>query len=381
MALYKLAIIGRPNVGKSSLFNRICKKNISIVHEMEGVTRDRIYAKAYFENLPFTIIDTAGIDFDTKFSIEDEMILQSQVAIEEADGIIFLVDVKTGFTNLDREIAKIILKSNKKVVVAINKVDVKDFIEKTFEFQSLGIKEFVFISASQNYQIDSLLENFFKNISLSEFTEEKNVYAKVSLIGRTNVGKSTLLNALLNNNRAVVSKEAATTRDSIDCDITIDDKTYTFIDTAGIRRKNKEVDVLEKFSHSQTIKSIQRSDVSLLVLDAFEFMTFHDKKILNTILQYAKGLIIVVNKWDQIKNVRQEHIKKAINEMFANYPVVIISALEKLNITKIFPLIDKVFENRTKAIKTNQLNKFIIDCMHKNPPPLISGKKLNFYYL
>ena len=362
MSLYKLAIVGRPNVGKSSLFNKICKKNISIVHEREGVTRDRIYSKAYFQKKPFIAIDTAGIDFNRNFSLEEQLNMQAQIAIAEADILIMVVDVKVGVTNLDKEVAKNLLKTEKKVILAINKVDIKDYREKVFEFQDLGIKEMVSISATQNYQIDTLLNRAFEDKEFDEnyIDQANSKKINIAIVGRTNVGKSTLLNSLLNKERSIVSEKRSTTRDSIDSEIIINKKPYIFIDTAGIRRKNKENDVLEKFSHTQTIKSIKKSDVCLLVLDALDFITFQDKKIMKTIEKYAKGLIIIVNKWDRIKDVKQEHFINAIKEKISkHFPVLIISAKERKNLNKIFPLIEKVQKNRNKFIQTASLNKFI----------------------
>ncbi|NGX50103.1 MAG: GTPase Der [Candidatus Anoxychlamydiales bacterium] len=382
-SLYKLAIVGRANVGKSLLFNRICKKNISIVHEQEGVTRDRIYSRALFNEKPFTAIDTAGLEANKlKLSLEDEVDIQSQIAIEEADVLVMVVDAKVGITSLDHVVAKNLLKTKKRVVLAVNKVDTDRLKDKIFEFQKLGLKNMINVSAAQNFNIEELLTIAFKDF---EFDEKINLVSerktKITIVGRTNVGKSTLINALLNEKRAVVSDQRATTRDSIDSDITIKDKTYTFIDTAGIRRKSKEKDILEKFSHSQTLKSIERSDICLLVLDAEDFITFQDKKILKFIEQKSKGCIILVNKWDKIKDIRQEHFLKALNQKKSYFPTIIISATKKLNLNKIFPLIDKIQKNKSRNVQTAILNKFVEKCIQKNHPPMIDGKRLKIYYL
>ena len=383
MSFYKLAIVGRANVGKSLLFNRICKKNISIVHEQEGVTRDRIYSRALFNEKPFTAIDTAGLEANKlKLSLEDEVDIQSQIAIEEADVLVMVVDAKVGITSLDHVVAKNLLKTKKRVVLAVNKVDTDRLKDKIFEFQKLGLKNMINVSAAQNFNIEELLTLAFKDFEFDEklalVSERK---TKITIVGRTNVGKSTLINALLNEKRAVVSAQRATTRDSIDSDITIKDKTYTFIDTAGIRRKSKEKDILEKFSHSQTLKSIERSDICLLVLDAEDFITFQDKKILKFIEQKSKGCIILVNKWDKIKDVRQEHFLKALNQKKSYFPTIIISATKKLNLNKIFPLIDKIQKNKSRNVQTETLNKFVEKCIQKNHPPMIDGKRLKIYYL
>ncbi len=380
--LYKLAIVGRANVGKSSLFNRICKKKISIVHGKEGVTRDRIYKKAFFHGKPFIAIDTAGLDVKTKLSIDDEIVIQIKVAIEEADILVMVVDAKVGVTNLDQMVAKNLLKTKKRVILAINKVDTEKHKDKIFEFQKLGLKNIIDISAAQNLNIDKLLEIAFKDFVFDEDVDcQVENKIKVAIVGRTNVGKSTLLNSLLNEKRAVVSSEIATTRDSIDSDIMINGKKYTFIDTAGIRKKNKERNVLEKFSRFQTLKSIEKADICLLVLDAEDVMTFQDQKILSFIEKKSKGCIILVNKWDKIKDVRQEHFLKVLNQKRSYFPIVIISALKKQNLDKIFFLIDKVQENRLKNIQTTTLNKFVEKCIQRYHPPMIDGKRLKIYYL
>lgn len=382
MSLYKLAIVGRSNVGKSSLFNRICKKKISIVHEREGITRDRIYNTAYYMDKPFIVVDTAGLELKSKLSLIDEINIQTQIAIEEADVLVMVVDVTVGVTSIDEVIAKNLLKTKKKIILAINKVDTEKLKEKTFEFETLGFKNIIEISCSQNYQIDELLNLAFKDLPLPENNIIKNNQKpKIAIVGRTNVGKSTLLNALAEEKRVVVSETIATTRDSIDVDIKKNDKVYTFIDTAGIRRKNKETDVIEKFSHSQTLKSIENADICLLILDASDFITAQDKKILKLIERASKGCIILVNKWDKLKNVRQEHFLKALNQKNNYFPTLIISAVKKINLNKIYYLIDRILENKKRTIKTAALNKFIEQCIQKYHPPMIKGKRLKIYYL
>jgi len=380
MSLYKVAIVGRANVGKSSLFNRICRKNIAIVHEKEGVTLDRIYHTAYFENRPFVVIDTAGLETSQRISYFDQIYYQTQIAIDEADALIMVVDFQVGITDLDEKVAKNLLKIKKRIILAVNKVDDIEFEEGFDKFYKLGIKDIIDISCSHNRNIDDLV-----NLTLKDFVFDENYKIemekslKVAIVGRTNVGKSTLLNALLNKKRAVVSDTISTTRDSIDSDILIKDKIYKFIDTAGIRRKKKERDVLEKFSHFQALKNIERADICLLMLDALDCLTAQDKKILKFIEEKNKGIIILINKWDLIKNVRQEHFLKAINQ--TNYPTLIISAIKKLNLNKIFQLIDEVEETKKKFIQTAVLNKFIEKCLKKYHPPVVNGKRLKIYYL
>ncbi|NGX28340.1 MAG: GTPase Der [Candidatus Anoxychlamydiales bacterium] len=380
--LYKLAIVGRANVGKSLLFNRICKKKISIVHEQEGVTRDRIYKQAHFSNKPFIAIDTAGLEVKNNLSITDEINIQTQIAIEEADVLVMVVDAKVGLTNLDHNVARNLLKTKKRVVLAVNKVDTDNLKDKIYEFQALGLKNIIDVSAAQNNNIEELLELSFQDFEFDEnYDSDHSNKTKIAIIGRTNVGKSTLINALLNEKRAVVSDTIATTRDSLDCEITMDDKTYIFIDTAGIRRKSKEKDVLEKFSHHQTIKTIERADICLLVLDAQDLMTTQDKKILKVIEQKRKGCLVIINKWDLIKNVRQEHVIKALTQKRFSFPILIVSATKKLNLNKISSHLNLIEKNRFQTIQTSILNKFIEKCIQKYHPPMVLGKRLKIYYL
>ena len=382
MSLYKLAVVGRANVGKSLLFNRICKKKISIVHEKEGVTRDRIYKQAIFNGKPFIAIDTAGLEVKNNLSITDEINIQTEIAIEEADVLVMVVDAKVGLTTLDQNVAKNLFKTKKRVILAVNKVDTDKLKDKIFEFQALGLKNIIDVSAAQNSNIDELIELAFQDFVFDEnYDLEQINKTKVALIGRTNVGKSTLINAILNEKRAVVSDTIATTRDSLDCDIKIDDTSYTFIDTAGIRRKNKEKDVLEKFSHSQTLKTIDRADICLLVIDAQDLMTFQDKKILKEIEKKSKSCLIVINKWDLIRDVRQEHVLKALNKKGSFFDMLIISAVKKLNLEKIYIKLKQIQKNREKTIQTSILNKFIEKCIQKYHPPMILGKRLKIYYL
>lgn len=386
MRRIKLALVGRPNVGKSALFNRITRKNISIVHEEEGITRDRIYSVSEFSGHLFEVIDTAGIDPHSTNIFNEEVLFQTQIAINEADVIVMVVDAKIGQTSLDEEVVKILLKTQKKVVVAVNKADNAEeeafFLQK---FDSLGIKNKIAVSATQNYQIVELLEDAFKDISWPEEVERESLFPdKIAFIGRTNVGKSTLINFLLKEERTVVSPVAGTTRDSIDVEISFKDKSYILIDTAGLKRRHKESFVVDKFSRIRTEKTIERADICVLVIDVQDGITSQDKKIASMLENSQKGFVIFINKWDQVKGHRMEHCKKALIQAipFAkNYPIVFGSAKTGRNTDALFQALSSVLRTQKEKISTSVLNKFIEEVMQKYHPPMIRGKRLRIYYL
>jgi GTP-binding protein len=376
--MIKLAIVGRPNVGKSSLFNAILKKRVSIISDEEGVTRDRIYAKATHQNKSFTLIDTGGIDLKSNISFKEDIKIQAMIAIQEADVIVLVVDKKIGLTALDQEVAEFLLKSKKKILLAVNKIDNRDKNTPFYEFSKLAIKDMVLVSALRNFQIDLLLEKALKGFELDDIKEKETL--KVALIGRPNVGKSTLFNALMNNDRAIISSIAGTTRDSFDEEIIINDKSYTFIDTAGLKRKNKEKTVIEKFSHMRTVDSIKKADICLMLVDAKEGITFQDKKILKTIEENQKSAIILINKYDELKDIKEELYLKEIQKELSYYPALIISALEKKGLNKIFEYLDIVENNRKISLSTPVINKFLKDIYKKYNPAVINGKRLKIYY-
>lgn len=384
MKKIKLALVGRPNVGKSALFNRICKKRISIVDEMEGVTRDRIYAEADFFGKPFDVIDTGGISFQDELPFIEEVKQQAEIAIEEADVLVMVVDARTGVQELDREVAKILLKTNKPLVLAINKVDHANQEGHVHEFYGLGISQVIGVSATQGNNIAELLEKAFAPIDWSEGEEEKHNCPKLAIIGRANVGKSTLLNAFLEENRSIVSPIAGTTRDSIDAHITIDSKPYLLIDTAGIRRKKSESEVVDKFAAIRTERAIERADICLMLIDVQEGITAEEKKILQTIEEMGKGCILLFNKWDLVKGFRMEHCLKAANEeaqFLSHCPKLILSAKTRRNLDQIFPLVDNVYTQMHRRISTGELNQFVKKAIQLRPPPMITGKRLRVYYL
>lgn len=381
----KIALVGRPNVGKSALFNRICQKRISIVDEQEGITRDRIYANTEAFGRPFTLIDTGGIDLSDRLPFNEEIRQQALIAVAEADAIILVVDGQLGPNPLDEEVAKILLKSKKPVLVAVNKIDDMSQDVKIHAFHSLAIPEMIGVSALQGFQVAELLEKALEKVPQGEAIEEVEAKGiKVAIVGRANVGKSTLLNKLLNEERSIVSPIAGTTRDSIDVTLHRDGCDYLLIDTAGIRRKKAEKEVVDKFAAIRTEEAIARADVCLLVLDSFEGFTSQEKRIASEIEAQGKSCILVFNKWDLMKNFRMEHAMRGVREeiSFLNHcPALFISAIEERNLGKIFSAVNEVYAERHKRITTGQLNKFIEGALHKYHPPLITGKRLRIYYM
>jgi GTP-binding protein len=381
--LPKVAIVGRPNVGKSALFNKICGRRIAIVDEAEGVTRDRLYFEANLFSRPFLAIDTGGINARSQAIFNEEVKRQAEIAIEEADTLIMVVDAKVGVTLLDREVANLLLRTKKPLVVAINKVDNREQNDTFFEFQSLGIEKMVPVSATQNWHIAELLEAALDPLPVEE-SEDEAKGTKVAILGRPNVGKSSLVNKILNEERCIVSDIPGTTRDSIDTEVEINKTPYTFIDTAGIRRKGAEHDVVDKFAYIRTKETIERADVCLLMLDAQEGITSQEKRIANAIEEAGKGCLLILNKWDLIKGFQQEHVIRGITEevpFLKHCPILCLSAKTGRNLEKIFPAIEDVLENTKKRLPTHQLNKFVGECIQRVNPPMIQGKRLRIYYM
>lgn len=382
--LPKIALVGRPNVGKSALFNRICQKRISIVDEQEGITRDRLYAKADLFGRPFLLIDTGGIDFSGKIPFAELVKKQAELAIEEADAIILVVDGQVGVNPYDEEVAKRLVRSKKPVFVAVNKIDHFGQEDKVHPFYSLGIKQIFGVSALQGTQIAELLESALKNIPVIEEPPIPEDAIRVAIVGRPNVGKSTLLNHLLKEERSIVSPVAGTTRDAIDMLFEQDGQKYLLIDTAGIRRKKAEKEVVDKFAAIRTEEAIDRADVCLLVLDSFEGFTTQEMRIAAEIEEKGKSCILIFNKWDLMKGLRMEHAMRGVKEaapFLAHCPTLFISATEARNTEKILPLVKEVNAVRYQRIGTGALNKFIELCLQKYHPPLITGKRLRIYYL
>lgn len=382
----KLAIVGRPNVGKSALFNAICRKRIAIVNEEEGVTRDRLYAEVEYDGVAFHVIDTGGVDPHTTDRFKKYIRQQSEIAVEEADALLMVVDARTGPTDLDYGLAKMLLKTKKPLFLAVNKIDSISQEYLIHQFYGLGIASLQGISAIQGHHIETLLEKIChqgfptKTLPLSP---QKSLI-KVAVMGRSNVGKSTLLNALLKESRCLVSEDWGTTRDSIDIPFTVGEDDYLLIDTAGIRKKQVEHSAVEKFAHIRSLKAMKRSDICLLVLDSAEGLTTQEKRLAREIEKSGKGCIILLNKWDLVKGYRMEHCLKILQKespFLGHCPMIFLSAKTGKNLEKIFPEVKEVYQGLTTSLQTPQLNKFMEKVMHVNPPPRVGGKRLRIYYM
>ena len=382
MTLPIVALVGRPNVGKSTLFNKLVGSKISIIEDTPGVTRDRIYSEVTYNNYKFNLIDTGGIDV-SKEIFNDEIKVQAEIAIEEADVVIFLVDGKEGITENDLVVRNMLLKSNKRVIVAINKVDSKESLEHQYDFYELGFETYIPISSEHNTGLYELLEEVCKDFKEYEETDS-DTRLKFSVIGRPNVGKSSLINALLNEERVIVSNEAGTTRDAIDTVLKYNGEEFVLIDTAGMRKKGKVFEAVEKYSLLRSLKAIDRSDICLLVLNAEEGIIEHDKHIASYALEKGKGLIIVVNKWDTVENKNTKDFEKLIRAefQFLSYaPIVYLSALTKKRIHTLMPEVLRVAENIKREIKTSTLNDVINEAYELNIPPSYKGKRLKIYFV
>ena len=380
MKLPTVALVGRPNVGKSTLFNKIVGKQISIIEDIPGVTRDRIYQEASYNKKRFYLIDTGGIDA-SKLDFNEEIKMQAEIAINEADIVVFIVDGKEGLTANDRVVRDILRKADKKVIVAINKMDVKEAQNNLYDFYELGFDTYIPISGIHNIGYIELMDAITMNFHEQEETEDSRV--KFSIIGRPNVGKSSLTNALLNEERVVVSDVAGTTRDSIDSILKYNNEEFVVIDTAGMRKKGKVFESIEKYSLFRSLKSIDRSDICLVVINAEEGIMEHDKHIAGYAIERGKGLIFVVNKWDKVENTTIQEFEKLMRAefQFAPYaPIVFLSALTKKRIHTLMPEIVRVNENINREIKTSVLNEVIQDAYQLNLPPSYKGKRLKIYF-
>ena len=377
-----VALVGRPNVGKSTLFNRLVGSKMAIIEDIPGITRDRLYGNVKFENYSFHLIDTGGIDIsDEKFN--EEIKIQAEIAINEADVIVFVVDAKEGITTNDLVVKDMLLKSGKKIIVAINKIDSKLAKDNIYDFYELGFDNYINISSEQNEGIYELLKEITKDFK--EVIEEDDDSIKFSVIGRPNVGKSSLVNAILNEERVIVSNVAGTTRDAIDTPFTYHNERFIVIDTAGMRKKGKIYEAVEKYSLLRSMKAIDRSDVCLLVLDAETGIIEHDKHIAGYAIEAGKPIIIVVNKWDTVDD-KDESMKKFIKDIRNNFqfmpyaPIVFLSAKTRKRMHTLMPEIIKVYNNSTKMIATNLINDCIKDAYNLNLPPSYKGKRLKIYF-
>lgn len=382
-----VAIVGRPNVGKSTLFNALAGEMISIVKDTPGVTRDRIYADVTWLDKEFTMIDTGGIEPDSKDIILSQMREQAQIAIDTADVIIFITDVKQGLVDADSKVADMFRRSGKPVVLVVNKVDNFDkYMADVYEFYNLGIGDPVPISAASRLGLGDMLDIVAENFPEGSAQAEDDDRPRVAIVGKPNVGKSSIINKLLGENRVIVSDIAGTTRDAIDTEILHNGKEYIFIDTAGLRRKNKIKEELERYSIIRTVTAVERADVVLMVIDATEGVTEQDAKIAGIAHERGKGVIIVVNKWDAIeKNDRtMREYESDIRQVLSYMPyaeIMYVSAATGQRLNRLYDMIDMVIENQTLRIATGVLNEIMTEAVAMQQPPSDKGKRLKLYYI
>ncbi len=382
-----VAIVGRPNVGKSTLFNVLAGENISIVKDTPGVTRDRIYADVEWLNRKFTLIDTGGIEPDSKDIILSQMREQAEIAIETADVIIFITDVHQGLVDADSKVADMLRRSRKPVLLVVNKVDsFKKYMADVYEFYNLGIGEPIPISASSRLGIGDMLDQVISHFEEHDAEEAEDDRPRIAVVGKPNVGKSSIINKLTGENRVIVSDIAGTTRDAIDTEIIWDGKPYVFIDTAGLRRKNKIKEELERYSIIRTVTAVERADVVVVVIDAKEGVTEQDAKIAGIAHERGKGIIVAVNKWDAIEK-NDKTIYKYTNDIrntlsFMPYAeIVFISAETGQRLSRLFERIDMVLENQAMRIQTGVLNEIMTEAVALQQPPSDKGKRLKLYYM
>ena len=382
-----VAIVGRPNVGKSTLFNVIAGDTISIVKDTPGVTRDRIYADCTWLNMNFTLIDTGGIEPDSSDIILSQMREQAEIAIATADVIVFIVDVRQGLVDADSKVADMLRKSHKPVILAVNKVDsLAKFGNDVYEFYNLGIGDPIPVSGASRLGIGDLLDEVVKHFDASQMEEEEDDRPRIAVVGKPNVGKSSLINKLLGENRVIVSNIAGTTRDAVDTEIIHNGVPYVFIDTAGLRRKNKIKEDLERYSIIRTVTAVDRADVVIIVIDAKEGITEQDAKIASIAHERGKGIIVAVNKWDAIekndKTIYQytNKLKETLSFMpYAEY--IFISAETGQRLPKLFELIDAVRQNQNMRVATGVLNEIVSEAVAMQQPPSDKGKRLKIYYV
>ena len=381
-----VAIVGRPNVGKSTLFNALAGEKISIVKDTPGVTRDRIYADVTWLDKTFTLIDTGGIEPESKDIILSQMREQAQIAIDTADVIIFITDVRQGLVDADSKVADMLRRSQKPVVLVVNKVDsFQKYMMDTYEFYNLGIGEPVPISAASMLGLGDMLEKVTEHLQDIPQDEEEDEIPRIAVVGKPNVGKSSLINKIVGEDRVIVSDIAGTTRDAIDTRVVYQDKEYIFIDTAGLRRKNKIKEELERYSIIRTVTAVERADVVVMMIDAEEGVTEQDAKIAGIAHDRGKGIVIAVNKWDAIEKDDKTIYKftNKVREILSFMPyaeIMFISAKTGQRIPKLFETIDMVLENQTLRIQTGVLNEIITEAVAMQQPPSDKGKRLKIFY-
>ena len=383
MSMPTIALVGRPNVGKSTIFNKLVGKKISIIEDTPGVTRDRIYGDVTYNNYKFHLIDTGGIDIGNE-DFNKEITIQATLAIDEADVIVFIVDGKEELTRNDFVIRDMLIKSQKKVILAVNKIDNEKRKQDIYNYYELGFDKLIAVSGEHSLGIVELLDSITEGFSTYEDTSVIDDKIKFCVIGRPNVGKSSLVNAIVGSEKVIVSNIAGTTRDAIDTPFTYDKEDYIIIDTAGIRKSGKIYENIEKYSVIRAMKAIERSNVCLVVINAEEGIIEHDKHIASYALEAGKPIVLVVNKWDTIKDTTiSEYTKLMRSEFkFLSYaPIVFLSAMTKKRIHTLMPEIKKVYENSKKEIKTSVLNDVIRDAVILKQPPSYKGKRLKIYFV
>ncbi|MBE6156485.1 MAG: ribosome biogenesis GTPase Der [Firmicutes bacterium] len=378
-----VCLIGKPNVGKSSIFNRLIKEKKSIILSEPGITRDRIYGTVEYKNKRFSIVDTGGIHGEAD-NFDKDILLQAELAIDEADIILFVVDGLDNISDSDKKIRNMLKKAGKEVIVLVNKIDNEKRIDNTYAYYELGFENIMPVSAEHNLGFKELLEYITKNISEVEEYEED--ILKFCFIGRPNVGKSSLINALLNEERVIVSDVAGTTRDAIDTRFTYEKNEYIAIDTAGMRKKGRIYESIEKYSLLRSMKAIERSDVCVLVIDGEQGIIEHDKHILSYAIEAGKGIVIAVNKWDTMKDPNEDikRWKQELEVYFKFVPYinfVFVSAKTRKRIHTLMPEIIKAYENNCKEIQTSLLNDVIVDAVNLHQPPSYKGKRLKIYFV
>ena len=381
-----VAVVGRPNVGKSTLFNALAGEMISIVKDTPGVTRDRIYADVTWLDKEFTLIDTGGIEPESKDIILSQMREQAQIAIDTADVIMFLTDVRQGLVDADSKVADMLRRSGKPVVLAVNKVDsFEKYMPDVYEFYNLGIGDPMPVSAASRLGLGDMLDAVIAHFPEHQGNEEEDERPRIAIVGKPNVGKSSIVNKLLGKQRVIVSDIAGTTRDAIDTEVVHDGKEYIFIDTAGLRRKNKIKEELERYSIIRTVTAVERADVVLVVIDATEGVTEQDAKIAGIAHERGKGIIIVVNKWDAIekndKTMREYEAEVRRVLSFMPYAeIMYVSAQTGQRLPKLYDMIDMVIDNQSLRVATGVLNEIIMEATAMQQPPSDKGKRLKIYY-
>lgn len=386
MAKPIVAIVGRPNVGKSTLFNKLAGKRISIVEDTPGVTRDRIYAEAEWLNHKFTIIDTGGIEPESSDIIVSQMRRQAELAIEMADVIMFIVDGKNGLTDTDNEVAHMLRKSQKQVVLVVNKIDRNALEDNIYEFYNLGIGEPISISASQGLGLGDMLDEVVAKFPTNDYEEEENEYVRIAMVGRPNVGKSSLINKILGEEKHIVSEIAGTTRDAVDSYVENENGKFILVDTAGLRRKSKIKEQIERYSAVRTLAAIENADVCILMIDAVEGVAEQDEKIIGYAHEMNKAIMIIVNKWDLIEkddktmNRFKDELRQKLS--FLSYAsFLFISAKTGQRVHKVLSMAKECYDNYTKRIKTGVLNEVISKAVMMKEPPIVGLNRLKIYYV